>query len=95
MNVDDLYDYNYIKTNDKIRITVSGLFEQFKALKKTQKYKELVLNGVKINFNQKKIETGIDTLKKDINNFNEILLELVNLQNDPYISEVYYLIISK
>ncbi len=93
MNVDDLYDYNYVKTNDKIRITVSGLFEQFKALKKTQKYKELVSNGVKINFNQKKIETGIDTLKKDINNFNEILLELVNLQNDPYISEVYYSII--
>ena len=94
MDVEDLNNYVYVKSENKIRITLSGLFEQFKAIKKTQKYKDLItVCGVKINFNQRKIiNTDIDIEITKLNSFNEILSDLIKKQNDLYLTEIYNII---
>lgn len=53
-----------IKDGDKTRITVKGDYHEFKALKKSKKYKELVEKGVKVVFREREqdvITTFSDT----------------------------------
>lgn len=62
MDVEDVDDFEDKNTDDKIKITLSGNYDQFKALKKTKKYKNLLDKGVKVVFKPKKI------VKKNENN---------------------------
>lgn len=56
-------DFN---TKDKLRLTIKGEYEDFKSLKKTSKYKELVDNGIKIVFrNNVKIEKKEEKKEKE------------------------------
>jgi len=98
MDVDDLDDYTLPDTDDKIKLTISGEYEQFKALKKTKKYKNLVETGVKVVFKQKKAEVKkkVDSLKADVIegiDFQDILDKLVTEQADPFLYQTYQLII--
>ena len=54
MDVDELDTYEVPSSSDKVRITVSGDYDQFKAAKKTGVYKKLVGQGVKVVFKAKK-----------------------------------------
>ena len=56
MDVEDIIDYQVPETQDQIKLTLKGNFEQFKAIKKTQKYKKILEKGIKIVFKPKKIE---------------------------------------
>lgn len=56
MDVEDIDDYEVPETEDKIKITISGIYDQFKAFKKTKKYKNILEKGVKIVFKPKKLE---------------------------------------
>ena len=56
MDVDDIDGYQVPKTEDKIKVTLSGNYDQFKALKKTKKYKSLLEQGVKVVFKPKKLK---------------------------------------
>ena len=96
-DVDGLSDYNIPKTEDKIKVTVSGEYEEFKALKKTKKYKSLVKNGIKVVFKPKKLDIKIKEEK--MNNlegtdFKAILNTIVNQEANPYLSQVFELIIN-
>jgi hypothetical protein len=44
------------ETEDKIKLSISGEYEDFKTFKKTKKYKELTQKGVKVVFKPKKAE---------------------------------------
>ncbi len=105
MDVKDIQNYNIEnnKKNDKLKISISGEYEEFKSIKKTKKYKELINKGLKVTFKVKKTEKKIknellnkvmeDT--KDLNNFQEILKNIVDTNNNSYLSEVYELIMNK
>jgi DNA repair exonuclease SbcCD nuclease subunit len=96
MDVENLDDYELPDTEDKIKITVSGVYDQFKALKKTKKYKKLVKDGVKVVFKAKKIEHEKKLLESIVDEtaFSTILSEIVNQQKDSYLYETYELVVN-
>ena len=110
MDIDSVVDYvipveDEIEEHlrDKIKITVTGLYDEFKAFKKTNKYKEIINYGIKIVF-KPKIETddenskdsneNADKLQNNIYNFNSILTDLIMDQKNPYLIQAYDLIVN-
>lgn len=101
MDVDALDEYKVPDTEDKIKVTVSGVYDQFKALKKTQKYKELLDKGVKVVFKPKKLEKkeniledGTDTPELTATDFQDILSSIINDQKNPYLIQAYELVVN-
>lgn len=96
MDIENVDDYKVPETKDKIKITVSGGYEQFKALKKTNKYKKLVKDGVKVVFKAKKIEHKKEISEKIVNEtaFSTILHEIVNQKKNSYLYETYELVVN-
>ena len=63
--VEDMEDYEMPPNKgtglqDTVKVTLSGSYDQFKAFKKTKKYKQLIAEGAKIVFKPKKIRAKID-----------------------------------
>ena len=106
MDVDDIDNYNVPVSEDQIKLTLKGDYNDFKALKKTKKYKKLVADGVKVVFkpkkidqNKKVIENGVekevvDEVKSNGTDFNTILYSIINEQKNPYLSQNYELVIN-
>jgi DNA repair exonuclease SbcCD nuclease subunit len=94
MNVEKIDDYEIPETEDKIKLTLKGDYEEFKALKKTKKYKEILEKGIKIVFKPKKMENKeiVEVNEKD-KTFLNILEVLINKEKDPYLIQSYDLII--
>ena len=84
-------------SEDKIKISVSGQHEEFKAFKKTKKYKELVKEGKKIIFKptRKQVKEAKD-IKELINetDFKNILNTLVYSEKNNFLYELYELVIN-
>jgi DNA repair exonuclease SbcCD nuclease subunit len=99
MDVEDLDTYTVPDTEDTLKVTVSGNYDQFKALKKTKKYKNLLEKGVKVIFKPKKLKKESSETEDDKNlsgssNFQTILGSIINNQKDPYLLKAYELIIN-
>lgn len=103
MDVEDLDTYQAPTTEDQIKVTVSGSYDQFKALKKTKKYKKLLDDGVKVVFKPKKIKRkkkdGEATVEEEApithgQDFNTILNNIILDQKDPYLSQVFELVVN-
>ena len=96
MDVENVDDYEVPDTDDKIKITVTGVYDQFKALKKTKKYKKMVKDGIKVVFKAKKIEHETKVSENIVNEtaFTTILSEIVNQQKDSYLYETYELVVN-
>jgi DNA repair exonuclease SbcCD nuclease subunit len=105
-DVDSMEDYKIPEnTQDKIKITLSGNYEEFKAFKRTKKYKELIKSGTKVVFKPKKLKAPEgDEDKKDPdyilntesteNDFSKILNALVLREKNKYLYQVYELVIN-
>jgi len=93
LDVEDIDSYKIKETKDKIKITVSGNYEQFKALKKTKKYKKIIKTGIKVVFKSKKLDETVQseklTVSDSINPFDLILKELIDKENDKYLTDIY------
>lgn len=98
MDVDKFDEYKVPdkENNDKIKLTVSGSFEEFKALKKTKKYKDIMDKGIKLVFKADKIKKAENVPEKIENEtvFSTILNELVNEKKDNYLLEIYELVVN-
>lgn len=97
IDVEKVDEYNIPdNTEDKIKISVSGSQEQFKALKKTQKYKKLVEDGVKVVFKEKKSKYEKEISESIVNEtmFKKILNEMINNEKDNYLYQAYELVIN-
>lgn len=89
-------------TKDKLRLTLKGDYEDFKSLKKTSKYKELIEKGIKIVFRnnvEKKVEAQEDEKNdkqdKDVEkSFSEILRELILKEENKKLYCLYEKIIN-
>lgn len=93
MDVGDIDSYVTPNTTDKFKLTLKGNYEEFKAVKKTKKYKRLIKDGVKIIFKpEKKAKTKYNT---NVNiDFLATLRRLVYEQKDPQLQNLYELIIN-
>lgn len=87
--VEDVDEWQCPKTDDKIRLTIKGDMNEFKTLKKSKKYKELVKKGVKVVF--KPLKTVMETSEGIVSdeNFSSVLKELVAKEKDPYLYSMW------
>lgn len=101
-DVQSMEDYQAPETEDKIKITISGVYDEFKAFKKTKKYRELVKQGTKIVFKPKKIKKEEDDdgdEKKGIGepmeetDFNRILSSLISKEKSNFLFQVFELVV--
>jgi len=95
-DVESMEDYNPIESQDKIKITLNGCIDDFKAFKKTKKYKEIIKTGTKIVFKPKKIkkENQEDNNPVDETSFVTILSALVNREKNSDLYQMYELIVN-
>lgn len=102
VDVQDLDEYNPPVTQDKLKVTVSGSYDEFKALKKTRKYKELLDTGVKVVFKPKKIrlskneEAKSEEPASDVRNqdFVQLLNDMILEQKNKYLVQAYELVVN-
>ena len=85
--------YTSDRNSKKNKITLSGDHEEFKAFKKSKKYKNLISENIKIVFKPKKDKSS-ELINKDNKNlesidFKDILNSIVLKQKDPYLFQVY------
>jgi DNA repair exonuclease SbcCD nuclease subunit len=87
-------------TEDKIKVSVSGNYNEFKALKKSKKYKEMVKRGVKVVFKPKRLDTTISEENTMVNiedervEFMSILNSIIDKERDEYLKKIYSVIIN-
>lgn len=97
VDVEGLEKYVVNDTTDQIKLTVKGDYEEFKALKKTQKYKEIVAKGVKIVFKPKKecIHVVKDGLAAGAgSNFQAILSAIVLGEKNQHLMRSYEMVVN-
>lgn len=83
------------ETNDEIKLSISGTYEDFKAMKKTSKFKKLLKQGIKIVFRHTKNDEATSQVQKDTADFEEILLDLIQKEQDPNLNEIWKLVKTK
>ena len=101
-DVEDIEDYKVPENSeDKIKLTVSGVYDQFKAFKKTKKYKDMVDSGVKVIFKPKKIERKkkengepVVAAETDDTSFKSILTSIINEQKNPFLCQAFELVVN-
>lgn len=95
--LEDIEEYEVKESLDKVKISVSGTYEEFKSFKKTKKYKELLKKDIKVVFNHKKLQKKLDKETKvsteDGIEFSKILNNLVEKENNIFLKELYYSLI--
>jgi len=101
IDIEDVEQYNPPITDDDIKLTISGSYEQFKVFKKTKKYKELVEDGKKVVFKQTKSEIKLDNeiLKENCSSlkgvdFKTVLNSLIVESKNSHLTELYELVIN-
>jgi len=88
------------ESEDKIKLSISGEYEDFKTFKKTKKYKELTQKGVKVVFKPKRaeIKNKKDNIKECLDNnpndFNDIIRTIIEQQKNSFLYEAYELVIN-
>jgi len=86
INVEDIEEFEKPDTDDKIRLTVSGTYEQFKTFKKSAKYKNMLTQGVKIVYKHTKV-VDTKTYENTTSNFFEILKKLIDKEGNQFLRE--------
>lgn len=99
MDIDNLDQYKIDENSkDKIKISISGIYDEFKAFKKTKKYKNLIEKGVKVVFKPKKIEIKAQKEYKHIvsneTNFSNILNKIIINTKDSYLVQAYEMVVN-
>ena len=94
MNMDNINTYLVKEKNDDdIKITLTGNYDEFKAFKKSEKYKQLTNDGTKVVFKVKKEKEKEKEKKEDTNcDFKKNLYNLIS--SDVQMLEFYELIIN-
>lgn len=99
-DIEKIEDYKIEDSRDKVKISLSGDYNEFKTFKNSKKYKELVNSGIKVVFKQKKKEIKVKNEKiqqilndnknnTEVVDFHKILSDLVYTTNDEYLIRAY------
>lgn len=85
LDIKNIESFDPLKNpNDKIRINITGDFEEFKVFKKTEQYKDLIQSGVKVIYQGVKKMDIVET-----HSFEKILYDSVVKENNPQLSIAY------
>jgi len=88
--------------DNKIKMSISGDYEEFKTFKKSKKYKQLINKGVNVVFKptRKEIKLKNEKIQESIdknngsNDFKQILKESIQNIDNKYINETYELVVN-
>jgi DNA repair exonuclease SbcCD nuclease subunit len=95
VDIEALEKYVVKDTTDQIKLTVNGDYEDFKTIKKTQKYKELVSKGVKVVFKPKKESIPlINDISNGGSNFQTILNSIVMKEKNENLMRIYEMVVN-
>lgn len=86
-HLDDMESYTPETGQDKLKLTLSGTYDQYKVFKKSKKYKELVKKGVKLIYKHKPVRE--ETATETVDDFNQVLYRLVQEDNNPALIQLY------
>lgn len=95
--MDKVDEYEFPMTNDDIKLSLTGSHEDFKAFKKTEKFKQLSKEGAKIVFkvdDTTSEEMKIDQEEHQQCDFKSILKNLVNSLQNPLLTEYFELVVN-
>lgn len=105
MDVNDVDNFEVKETKDHIKVSITGSYDEFKALKKTKKYKDLVGSGVKVVFKPEKLvkkDKGEEGKEEELGpivdssaKFETILADIVSGASDPYLYQAYQFVVKK
>ena len=94
-DIENVTNFEIKDTENKIKLSISGCYEEFKAFKKTNKYKDFIKKGVKVIFKPKKIEIKTNNkIDTEDTSFSNIISLLVKNKKDEYLFQVYEEIIN-
>jgi DNA repair exonuclease SbcCD nuclease subunit len=88
MNMDNIKSFQKPNETDQIRITLDATMEEYKQFKNSKKYNELVKQGIKIHYKPKNIKT-VELPTETSDQFQDILLRLVNNQHNPQVKQLF------
>jgi DNA repair exonuclease SbcCD nuclease subunit len=106
MDMDKVETYVAPKTDDDLKLSLTGSYEEFKAFKKTEKFKELTKEGVKVVFKANKkpcceegggegeIQQGEKLKSRSTADFKSILYDLIIETKDSNLYEQYELVVN-
>jgi hypothetical protein len=87
--------YNLPETDDEIKLSISGTYEDFKAMKKTAKFKKMLKEGIKIVFRHTKDEETKSDQQNDVTDFEDILMGLIADEEDEDLNEIWKIVKGK
>jgi DNA repair exonuclease SbcCD nuclease subunit len=94
IGTDTFEHYEPPDTEDDIKITIKGKYCDFKAIKKTPKYKDLVKKGFKISYKHEKLEVTSEK-RVEVKDFSKILRFLINSEEDEFLKKAYDKLLNK
>lgn len=86
MDMDQINEFVPPPTKNRLRVTLSGTYEEFKVFRKSKKYKNLINDGIKVVYRHKGTQPSVTTVTDD---FHEILLSLVQAENNKEMLDMY------
>jgi DNA repair exonuclease SbcCD nuclease subunit len=86
LSVVDAYSFQPTE-KDRVRLTLNGTFEEFKAFKKSAVFKKCALCNVKIVF--RPVKEAVNGEELTDTDFKSILYDMVVKENNPYMTELY------
>lgn len=91
MNVEDFDTFRIPNDTDSFRLTITGLYEQFKLLKKSEKYRHFIRKGLKIVFKPSKLVIHTDYMVADGTDvsFSVILDKLIHETDNAHLVDIY------
>ena len=95
--MDKVDTYEFPTTDDDIKLSISGSHEDFKAFKKTEKFKQLTKEGAKIVFKvEESSSTSLisDTPAEEQCDFKNILKNLVDVSQNPLLTQYFELVVN-
>lgn len=94
--IEDIQEKNIFDKINKIRLSLSGTLEEFRAFKKKNLYNLLIDFGIKIKYNKNKVEImgNIEHIlcSNDIENetqFELLLRDMINSEENTYLTVLY------
>jgi DNA repair exonuclease SbcCD nuclease subunit len=86
MDMDKISSYKPSTDDTKIRITLTGTYEEFKVFRKSKKYKELIKQNIKIIYKPKNLGECHHTTSE---NFYEILYGIIQSEENEHLTQLY------
>jgi len=97
-NVKDKIVIPVVKQGERVRMTISGNQDEFKAFKKSENYKKLLNSGIKVVFRPEKLDIASNcaATKDDIcvSDFGNILKKMVEDTKCSYVYSAYEMVVN-